>query len=652
MQYYEVYPASQRYQKMEPLTYRSPLALQPYAVVALPFGRQEIAGVVVRSVKKPPFETKVIERTIADALLPPEALRLFDWLQSYYPAGAGPTIQLFLPSSILKLRPEEIIQKLPKKKKSALILPPLTPQQIQTLSEIQKAKQKHFLLHGETGSGKTRVYVERVRHYLEQGKSALILTPEIALTPQLKNDLAQEFGERVIIIHSNLTAKRRRQDWLRIATASEPLVIVGPRSALFSPIHNLGLIVVDEFHEPAYKQEQAPRYQAIRAAAALAKLHTAEIIYGSATPPVSEYFLAETTKTPIIRMSGSAKGNASGVKTELISLADKQNFNRNPYLSDQLLTAVTEAIHHKEQSLIYLNRRGTARLVLCQTCGWQAVCPNCDLPLTYHGDHHHIRCHTCGHTATPPLTCPTCDGADLQYRTIGTKALVEMLQSLFPMARIRRFDTDLGATERLDRHFDEVRAGDVDILVGTQMLGKGLDLPKLAVVGVIAADTSLYLPDYTAAERSYQLLHQVLGRVGRGHPLKSGEARVIIQTYVPENPVLQSAIQKDWATFYAYELIERKTFLFPPFCYLLKLSISRKSSTSAEAAAQAVHQQLSRLKIKARLSRPAPAYYEHTHGLYHWQLVLKATDRKELLKAISSLPSGGWTYDLDPADLL
>lgn len=649
MRYYEIFVASQRYQKAEPLTYSSELDLSVGQVVVVPFGNREALGFISAKVPKPDFVTKPITRPLLSLSLPSPLRGLFKWMMGYYPAGSGSTAQLFLPSSLLTKKAETLEVKIPKPRvKKVAPLPPLTSEQKLALSEIESSNKHHFLLHGETGSGKTRVYIERTKTQLESGKSVLILTPEIALTPQLAEDFSAQFGELVIIIHSNITAKKRREYWLRIAGSTEPLIIIGPRSALFSPINNLGLVVVDEFHEPAYKQEQAPRYQAVRAAAALAGLHKAEIIYGSATPPVAEYYLAEATKMPIIRLKSQAKSLKTEVVTDVINMTDKTLFGRHPMLSDKLLSAISETMERNEQTLIYLNRRGTARLVICQDCGWQALCPNCDLPLTYHGDGHHLRCHTCGHRAPAPLSCPKCGSMELHYKTMGTKALVETLQGFFPQARIRRFDTDLGVADRLDKHFADVRAGNVDILVGTQMLGKGLDLPKLSLVGVVAADTSLYLPDFTAAERSYQLLHQVLGRVGRGHR----DSRVIIQTYVPDNPVLRTAIEKDWLSFYKTELIERKTFLFPPFCYLLKITTSRKSSESAEKAIGDLHSKLLTTKLKLRLSDPAPSYYEHTHGMYHWQLVLKALDRNELLKAIATLPGSNWTYDLDPANLL
>ncbi|MDB5182354.1 MAG: hypothetical protein JWO47_138 [Candidatus Saccharibacteria bacterium] len=668
MGYYEIYVASARYQKMEPLTYASDLELAVGDVVIVPMGPAQVLGFVEEKVDKPSFKCKPVLRTIQDVKLPAEARKLFAWMQQYYPSGSGSTVQLFLPSSLITKKAETLekvakttdvnatmLQK-SKKPTEALKLPPLTRDQTTALDIMSTNKTHHFLLHGETGSGKTRVYIERAKAALNANKSALILTPEIGLTPQLAQSFAEQFGGKVIIMHSNLTAKTRREFWLQIANGTEPLIIIGPRSALFSPLKNIGLIVVDEFHEPAYKQEQAPRYQTIRAAAALASLHKAEIIYGSATPPVAEYFLAEQTSMPIIRLEGSAKGepldDAGKVKTDVINLADKSHFSRHPFLSDTLLKAIESALTNKEQTLVYLNRRGTARLVLCQNCGWQALCPRCDLPLTYHGDGHHLRCHTCGYQAEAPLSCPVCASTDLQYRTMGTKALLETLQGFFPHARLQRFDTDLGVADRMDKHYKNIRDGNVDILVGTQMLGKGLDLPKLSLVGVVAADTSLYMPDFTASERTYQLLHQVFGRVGRGHVLKSGAGRVVIQSYVPENPVLQAAINKDWGTFYLTELLERQTFLFPPFCYLLKISASRKSPESAEKAITALHRTLQTTKLKINLSDPAPSFYEHSHDMYHWQLVLKAKDRKELLKALKALPPGNWTYDLDPANLL
>ncbi len=298
--------------------------------------------------------------------------------------------------------------------------------------------------------------------------------------------------------------------------------------------------------------------------------------------------------------------------------------------------------------MLYLNRRGSARLVLCDSCGWQALCPHCDLPLTYHNDSHLLLCHTCGITETTPTSCPSCGNVEILFTSIGTKALTDEVQRLFPEARVQRFDTDNKKSERLDQNFADVAAGKVDILVGTQLLAKGLDLPRLSTLGVVLADSSLSLPDFTSGERTYQLLSQVLGRIGRGH--RSGQA--VIQTYQPTNPVLQAAVTKDWSEFYSRELAKRKTFLFPPYCYLLQLTCRRASISSAQKAADSLYASLQKTGLRVRLQGPAPAFREKLIGKYQWQIIVKATDRRELVKVINLLPSSGWSYDIDPATLL
>lgn len=294
-----------------------------------------------------------------------------------------------------------------------------------------------------------------------------------------------------------------------------------------------------------------------------------------------------------------------------------------------------------------MNRRGTARLVLCQVCGWQALCPNCDLPLTYHGDAHVLRCHTCGHTTDIPNHCPTCKASDIVFKNAGTKSIVEELQKTFPNARIQRFDADNLKAERLEQHFEAVANGDVDIIVGTQILAKGLDLPKLSVVGVIAADTSLSFPDYTAEEQTFQLLTQVIGRVGRGH----SKGYVVVQSYNPDSEAIQAAVKQDWFRFYDQQLLERRTFGFPPYYHILKLSCARATRAAAQRSAEQLKQHLLAAGLRITVIGPAPGFYEKSAAKYHWQLVVKAKNRVELLKVIAQLPSG-WTHDIDPANLL
>lgn len=644
MRYYEVFVAEASYQKSEPLTYYFEDELDPGTIVRVPYGAKTVSGFVSREVVKPEFKTKPITETVSAAPLPKQVLELHEWVMSYYPAGGGAATQAFVPSG-LNIKPRKHTNQ--PEKTEAPALPELTSQQRDVLKTIKASDRKTFLLHGETGSGKTRVYLERTAAAIADGRSALILAPEISLVPQIAGVFENSFSGRVVIIHSGLTRAERARNWLRILHSDEPLVVIGTRSALFAPLKGIGFIAVDEMHEPAYKQESAPRYYGLRVAARLSQLHDAEIIYGSATPPVVEYYLASRTDTPILRMATTALPG-SPVKRSVVDLRDKKLFSRHRYLSDQLLEAVEKRLAGRQQSLIFLNRRGSFRTILCQACGWQAMCPRCDLPLTYHADKHRMVCHTCGFHVSPPYACPQCGSDDITYRSLGTKALVDVLQSFFPEALIKRFDTDNLADERLSRHFDAVRAGEVDILVGTQMLGKGLDLPKLSLVGIINADTSLSTPDFSAGERSYQLLHQAIGRVGRGHV--GGE--VIAQTFQPDNPILAAALNREWIKLYDRELAERRQFNFPPFCFLLKITVSRKTEASAEAYAAKLSGYLKNLGLKLQVDNPSPAFYERSHGRFNWQVIVRARDRRLLVNALQRLPKGDYVCDLDPLNLL
>jgi primosomal protein N' (replication factor Y) len=312
-----------------------------------------------------------------------------------------------------------------------------------------------------------------------------------------------------------------------------------------------------------------------------------------------------------------------------------------------LLSALENSLLNHQQSLVFLNRRGTAKLVLCQKCGWEALCPRCDLPLTYHGDKHIMQCHTCGFHDSVPSTCPVCSESDIIFKSIGTKSLVIELERLLPKARIGRFDSDTAKPDSLGVQYASIRDGKIDILVGTQMLGKGLDLPKLSTLGIVLADTSLTFPDYTSEERTYQLLTQALGRVHRGHV--AGTA--FIQTYHPENNVLLSAVSKDYESFYDSQIEERKLFRFPPYRHMLKLTCSRSSSQNAKRASLQLASELRNRNLPVEIIGPSPAFIEKTHDRYRWQLIIKSTRRIELINIIRDLPAN-WSYDIDPVNLL
>lgn len=642
MWYVQVLVAEATFHKDEPLTYSSEKQLPAGSIVMVPLRAKEVMGVVVATVPKPRFAAKPVLDVANLPLLPTPLLELLEWMRDYYPAPLGITMQLFLPKELPK-KPLSPIKAaaLPK-----LGLPPLTADQEKAVNAITSPGL--HVLHGETGSGKTRVYTELAQRALKSGKSALILTPEIGLTSQLSDDLRRVFGERVVLVHSGLTEAARRQTWQQVLQKTQPLVIVGARSALFSPLDDLGLIVVDEAHETAYKQDQAPYYHATPVAARLAALHKATLVLGSATPLVSDYFVAAAKQRPIIRMTQLAAGKETAEKRlHVVDLKDRAQFTKSAHLSQRLLESMHQTLNRKEQVLLFLNRRGTARIVFCEACGWQATCPHCDLPLVYHGDQHVMRCHSCDYRAASPSSCPVCKHAGIVFKSIGTKAIYEEVSRLFPGLRVMRFDTDNKKSERLEINYDDVRGSKVDILVGTQTLAKGLDLPNLGLVGVLIADTSLYFPDYSAEERTYQLLSQVLGRIGRGH--RQGEA--VIQTYAPESPLLKAILTRDWDTFYNKELTERRQFLFPPFCYTLKLTCRRATSASAEKTAETFAKELRKLRPQLVIEGPVPSFREKSAGKFAWQLIVKAKRRAHLTDIIRQLPSG-WLYDIDPTNLL
>lgn len=645
MHYYEVLIASGLYHGQEPLTYSSDIKLAPMTAVTVSLRQRTVAGFIVRETNKPTFEVKPIKSLVSDRALPRHCLALAEWLCDYYACSPSEALRQFAPSRP-PIRANKSAGAFEEAVAQLQLDAPLTPEQKQSIKAIKTSPSATVLLHGDTGSGKTRVYLELAKEVLAAGRSVLLLTPEISLTTQLALSAKQFLNSPQFVLHSRLSTAQRKKIWLGILEANEPIVVIGPRSALFSPVANPGLVVLDEAHEPAYKQEQNPRYHSARVASQLANLTGCKVVLGSATPLVSDYYLAQSKKA-IVRMHQINKGAHSSADISLVDLRDRSNFSRDAHLSNHLLDDIKTTLSAKKQIIIYLNRRGSARVIVCQKCGWRMTCPNCDIPMVYHADEHFARCHTCGRHEPPPMTCPSCGSSEITYRSVGTKALTDTLSKLFPHARIQRFDSDNGAGEQLEELYSSVVRGDFDILVGTQVLAKGLDLPKLGLVGIVAAETALALPDYTAEERSFQLLYQVIGRVGRGH----GKGKVVIQSYDPDSILIQSASKRDWLAFYKYCLDERRDFRFPPFSFLMRLVVKRSSVQKAEVAAEKLQKQLRGLGLKVEVIGPSPSFYGRRGQNYYYQLVVKAKDRSQLLKLARQVPTD-WQIDLDPIDLL
>lgn len=648
MYYYEIAVTSNKYHGKDLLTYSSEDELSAGIFVIVPLQRAQVNGFVVRKTAKPSFKTRSIASVFPLAPLPSQSVQLFMTMLKYYPAPLGITAQLFMPSSFPK-NPKKI-EPATETSTNHTTRDSLHLLSIDQKQAIAQASQPGtYILHGETGSGKTQVYIELAKNCIKNNKSAIILTPEISLTSQLTQSFANEFDqEKLTVIHSQLTPATRRNIWVKLLSSNTPQIIIGPRSALFSPLKNIGLIAIDESHEYAYKQENTPYYHATRVASIISQIHNSSLVLGSATPSVADYYLAQTRERPIIKMSAIATLNTSPV-VHTVDMRKDENRSTKPHFSKLLISEIKEKLHNKQQVLIFINRRGTARVILCEQCGWQATCSHCDLPLTYHHDEHILRCHTCGVTEKAVSSCQECSGTEILLKSIGAKSVEQEVKKLFRAASVRRFDSDNRKGERLNEVYDEVKSGEVDILIGTQLLAKGLDLPKLGLVGILNADASLYIPDFTSQEKAYQLLYQLIGRVGRSS--QSGTSSVVIQTYSPDNPTIIAASKKDWYTFYESELKEREDYTFPPFCHLLKATCKRAKYESAQSNAEKIAQTLQSSGLAIQIDGPAPAFHEKVQGKYVWQIVVKSKNRSQLLKAIDLLPSD-WSHDIDPVHLL
>jgi primosomal protein N' (replication factor Y) len=475
-----------------------------------------------------------------------------------------------------------------------------------------------------------------------------VLVPEISLTSQIIDEFAGEFPN-VLVTHSHMTEAERHIAWRKALESDVPLVAIGPRSALFMPVPHLGAIVVDEAHEPSYKQEQAPRYSALRAASVLGKAAKARVVLGSATPLVTDRYVAEAHGSPIISLPRPARANAKATVTTVVDMTKRLNFKRHRFISDPLLTQIEQNIATGKQTLIFHNRRGSASTTLCENCGWAAECPRCFVPLVLHADSYSLSCHICDTSMKVPTACPVCASANIIHKGIGTKLIESELRKLFPKASIARFDGDNTNAETVSERYKDLYDGTIDIAIGTQVVAKGLDLPKLHTVGVVQADSGLSLPDYASAERAFQLLAQVVGRVGRDER----DTAVIVQSYQPTHPVIQFGLKQDYAGFYEYAIKERAKGGFPPFRYLLQLTDVYKSEAAAVRNAKDLARELrSKVPKGVEILGPTPAFYERQHDTYRWQLTLKSPSRDALVQALAHVPTTHWQSDLDPSSLL
>ncbi len=469
----------------------------------------------------------------------------------------------------------------------------LTPDQEKVVRVVEETDRTVSLIHGVTGSGKTEVYLRLIRDVLDRGKTAILLVPEISLTPQMAGNLRRRFGDECAILHSGLTAGERFDEWWRLRSG-EAKIAVGARSAVFAPLENVGLIVIDEEHDGSYQSESAPRYNTLEVAKFRASYNKAKVVLGSATPAVETYLRARRGEYALVELKERINGKKLP-EVEIVDMRREVRRGNNTAFSSALKAELSEVLAKGNQAIVFLNQRGYSKNVICTSCGYVPTCEACDVALTYHMDEGALKCHYCNAKYKMIETCPACGSKFLRYGGIGTQRVAGELKKLFPSARILRMDRD--TTQTKEGHLKilaEFAAKKADILVGTQMIAKGHDFPSVTLVGILDADMSLHFSDYRSGERTFQLITQVAGRSGR-----AGEAgKVVLQTYQPENNVLRFAVNYDYTGFYENEIALRKATGFPPFSEIIRVLVSCEDDGRAKDALRAVYEELNAEYVK------------------------------------------------------
>ncbi|SFA41990.1 replication restart DNA helicase PriA [Parageobacillus thermantarcticus] len=527
---------------------------------------------------------------------------------------------------------------------------PLTDEQEKALSAIVERVRANehevFLLYGVTGSGKTEVYMQAIEEVLRQGKEAIVLVPEISLTPQMVKRFKGRFGSRVAVLHSGLSVGEKYDEWRKIHR-KEVQLVVGARSAIFAPFENLGMIIIDEEHETSYKQEENPRYHARDVAIYRARVHGCPVVLGSATPSLESFARAKKGVYQLLTLQKRVSDNGMP-NVHIVDMREELRSGNRSMFSRALFEKLKDRLHKGEQSVLFLNRRGYSTFVMCRSCGYVIRCPHCDISLTYHRTEQRLKCHYCGYEEPITYRCPSCGSEHIRFFGTGTQKVEEELTKLLPEARVIRMDVDTtsrkGAHERLLAEFGE---GKADILLGTQMIAKGLDFPKITLVGVLAADTTLHLPDFRASEKTFQLLTQVSGRAGR-HELP-GE--VVIQTYTPEHYSIALAAKHDYDTFYQREMVLRKMNGYPPFYYLTLITVSHPEITKAVAVTDKIAAYLrAQLSDEAIILGPVASPIARLHDRYRYQCMIKYKREPNMARALRAVIDR-YQHDVSQGDL-
>ncbi len=630
----------------ETLTYQIPdnLSLEIGNLVEISLRNKNTIGLILNiHNNQPQFQTKYIQDKVNDIFhLTKTQVNLLKFISQNYFSPLYKTLKLFYPSIVFNRKKKYQFKK---PQESTIISPSnliLTTEQNNALKIIKNTNSSTILLHGVTGSGKTEIYKRLALEQIKENKQVLILIPEISLTPQTVKNFEKQFGKNIAVIHSKLTPKSKLNHLINIAQ-NNCQIIIGSRSAIFSPFQNLGLIIMDEEHEDSYKQEQSPRYHTKDIAIFLSQNSPLKpkVILGSATPSIESYFEAQKQNYLLVEMPHrlpQANQQNSLPKIHLIDLREEIRKKNYSIFSELLKEKINETLNKKEQIILFLNRRGNSSAVICRDCGYTKKCTHCSVALTYHSKSNknsttqeRLICHHCGRIFAIPKTCENCSSHLIKYIGLGTQKIEQELNTLFPQAKILRADKD---TTKNKNDFEDIynnfKKSNADILIGTQMIGKGLHLPNVTLVGIILADTTLSIPDLRASEKTFQLLTQVAGRSGRTKP---GE--VIIQTYAPQHFTIQNVLNHNFINYYQQELHHRKENFYPPFSKLIKLTIEDKDQKIAYNKSQNLFQKLQEFKNQNMDLiydiNVFPALINKLKNKYRWQILLNGNNPSQFL---------------------
>ncbi len=655
----EVIPTTRTNIDLEVFSYSVPKELEESikvgSIVTAPFGKKKLRGTVLR-IKNNELRIKnTTKYKIKDIIsinpnfkMPKSYLSIVDWISKYYFCSKGEALSLFMPPEMKNPRKKSE----EKDEKHEEHLKKLNTEQsdiFQKLKEkLGKKTKKPALIHGVTGSGKTEVYIHLAKEVLKTGKQVVVLVPEIILTPQTVERFEEAFGGEISLMHSKISRSEKYhcyQDFI----SGERKIIVGPRSALLVPSHNIGLIIIDEEQEDAYKQDKNPRYNTIDLAEKIAEKQNALLILGTATPRVETYFKASTGIYDLFELK-NRHNQLLLPPAEVVDLKEEIKKKNYSPLSEKLISNVEATLSKKKQVLLFINRRGTSTFVSCRECGFVENCPNCDIPLIHHinSSGSSLRCHHCDYKKNVPTSCPECQSAKIKFFGSGVEKVEFEIKKLFPKARIKRVDSEtIKNKEDHKKFYSDFKNHKIDIAIGTQMLAKGFDIPGVDMVGIVSADVGLHMPHFRAGEKTFRILTQVSGRSGRSHNV----GRTVIQTYWPESGAIKAASKHDYELFYNQEIKHRKELDYPPHSQLIRVVSENKSSKKAKEEIEKVSKELKKNNID--FIGPGLCFFQRIRDKWRYHIIIKSKSKTTNEKVREIFEKHQYlTWDVDPYDLV